>query len=311
MDDLVSNRPELAREMYAALAHAKNLSEMRAAFDAQGDRFALPPGTHCTPVQLGGRPAEWWGPAAPSDRVVYYLHGGGYILGSLRGYRHLAAELARASGARVLLLDYRLAPEHAFPAALDDAVAGYRELLGQNIDPSQVAFVGDSAGGNLVITTLLSVRDSGLPLPSCAACFSPWTDYDANGESMDLKASVEPAMTREALHLARHLYFGNMNPNSNPATNILGADLHGLPPLLVQAGSHEVLLDDSVRLTRRAALFDVDCTLQVWSRMIHVFQLYYPILADARRAIEYAAAFINAHDASQVSERIDPEPGAR
>src|SRR3990167_8915613 len=258
MEAPVLDRPDLAREMYGALARAKTLPEMRAAFDAQGARFELPPRVHCSPVQLAGRPAEWWRPEAPSNRVIYYLHGGGYILGSLTGYRHLAAELARASGASVLLLDYRLAPEHVFPAALDDAVAGYRELLGQGIAPERVAFAGDSAGGNLVMTTLLSLRDSGLPLPGCAACFSPWTDYETNGDSMVSKASVEPG--------------GDL------ATNILGADLSGLPPLLVQVGSHEVLMDDSIRLVRRAALFDVDCTLQVWSRMIHVFQLYYPIL---------------------------------
>ena len=304
------DRPDLAREMYGALARAKTLPEMRAAFDAQGARFELPPRVHCSPVQLAGRPAEWWRPEAPSNRVIYYLHGGGYILGSLTGYRHLAAELARASGASVLLLDYRLAPEHVFPAALDDAVAGYRELLGQGIAPERVAFAGDSAGGNLVMTTLLSLRDSGLPLPGCAACFSPWTDYETNGDSMVSKASVEPAMTREALHLARHLYFGKVDPSGDLATNILGADLSGLPPLLVQVGSHEVLMDDSIRLVRRAALFDVDCTLQVWSRMIHVFQLYYPILADARRAIGDVASFTNAHTDSRRDPPTKSEPKA-
>lgn len=295
MSDRTNYELELAREAYRSIGKAKGLPGLRAAFDSQGDRFAPPEEARCTAVELGGRPAEWWDTDCSSERIIYFLHGGGYVLGSLKGYRHLAAEFARVGNSRVLLLDYRLAPEHRFPAALDDALAGYRELLAQGADPYKISFVGDSAGGNLVLTALLALRDAHLPLPACAVCLSPWLNYEADGETMMTKAHVEAGMTREVLLFARQAYFGELDPHQVQVADILNADLSGLPPLLIQVGSHEVLLDDSLRLVGRAAKYDISCTMEVWSKMFHVFQYYYPLLAEAGEAIEHAARFMSFH----------------
>jgi monoterpene epsilon-lactone hydrolase len=285
------------RRRWAHLGTAADLAAMRGLFDQEGERLGMPPGVAVQRIVIASRPAEWLAPSAAGRAVVLYLHGGGYMTGSLTSYRHLAGEFAKRINGRALLLEYRLAPEHVFPAALEDAIAAYRRLLDEEgIAPDRIAFVGDSAGGNLVLTTLLTAREQGLPMPACAVCLSPWTDYEATGESMRTKASVDPVITREgALHGAQ-VYFSGSDPDRPPVA-ILDADLSGLPPLLVQVGSHETLLDDSIRLAARAGHHEVETTLEVWPGMPHVFQFFYPILREGRDAIARAAEFILRHTA--------------
>jgi len=285
------------RRRWARLGTGADLAAMRSLFDQEGEGLGMPSGVLVQRTIVASRPAEWLAPSAAGPAVILYLHGGGYMSGSLTSYRHLAAEFARGANARALLLEYRLAPEHVFPAALDDALAAYRKLLEEeNVSADRIAFVGDSAGGNLVLATLLAAREQGLPMPACAVCLSPWTDYEANGESMRTKASVDPVITREgALHGAQ-VYFSGADPDRPPVA-ILHADLSGLPPLLIQVGSHEVLLDDSIRLAARAGHHEVETTLEVWPEMPHVFQFFYPILRQGRDAIARATEFITRHTA--------------
>jgi monoterpene epsilon-lactone hydrolase len=283
------------RKRFARMGGATDVPSMRAAYDELGQSLGMPDGVEVTSTTVAGCPAEWLNSGGEAPSVVLYLHGGGFMGGSLKSYRHLAAKIAKVVNGRALLLEYRLAPEHAFPAALDDAVAAYRHLLNdQGIAPKHISFMGDSAGANLVVATLLAVRDAGLPLPACAVCVSPWVDYELNGLSTRTKAAVDPVINRDgALHVLQ-LYFAGTDMTKPPAT-ILKADLKGLPPLLIQVGSDEVLLDDSTQLATLAAHHEVETTLTVWPRMVHIFPFFYPILKQGREAIEQAGAFIVRH----------------
>lgn len=283
------------RDRFSQLRSAADLPEMRALYDELGESMGMPPDVSVRALAISGRPAEWLTSANAGQQVVLYLHGGGYSVGSLRSYRHLAAQVAKAINGRTLLLDYRLAPEHVFPAALEDALAAYSHLLAEEgVGASNISFMGDSAGGNLVMATLLAARDRGLPLPASAVCISPWVDYAASGESTRTKAEVDPIITPEGGVQAASLYFAGTDMTKPPAA-ILQAQLGGLPPLLIQVGSDEVLLDDSTQLAVRAAHDEVAVTLEVWPRMIHVFQFFYPVLETGRQAIDRAAAFIARH----------------
>ncbi len=286
---------EEVRERFSRMAGLTDLAAMREAYDELGQSLGMPDGVEVVATSVAGCPAEWLisGGDAPSE--VLYLHGGGYIVGSLKSYRHLAAQIAKVVKGRALLLDYRLGPEHVFPAALDDALAAYSYLVNdQGLDPKRICFMGDSAGGNLVLATLLALRDAGQPLPACGICLSPWVDYEANGLSTRTKAAADPVITREGGLHAVQLYFAGADTTKPPAT-ILGADLRGLPPLLIQVGSDEVLLDDSTQLATLAAHHEVETTLTVWPRMVHVFPFFYPILKQGRDAIEQAGDYIGRH----------------
>jgi monoterpene epsilon-lactone hydrolase len=283
------------RNRFARMGGATDLASMREAYDELGQSLGMPDGVEVTSTTVAGCPAEWLSSGGEAPAVVLYFHGGGFMGGSLKSYRHLAAQIAKVVKGRALLLEYRLAPEHVFPAALDDGVAAYRHLLNeQGINPKHVSFMGDSAGSNLVVATLLAVRDAGLPLPACAVCVSPWVDYEANGLSTRTKAAADPVITRDGALQALQLYFAGTDTTKPPAT-ILQADLKGLPPLLIQVGSDEVLLDDSTQLATRAAHHEVETTLTVWPRMVHIFPFFYPILKQGREAIEQAGAFIVRH----------------
>ena len=222
---------------------------------------------------------------------MLYFHGGAYALGSAADSVGLAADVSRRVGARAISVDYRLAPEHPFPAAVDDAVAAYRALLDEGVPSSRIAFVGESAGGGLVAATLVALKDTGLPQPSSAAVFSPWVDLTVSGTSATTKADLDPALTPEALRTRARDYLGQTDP-ATPLASPIFADLTGLPPLLIQVGSHEILLDDAVRLAARAAEHDVPVELQVWPEVPHVFQGFAALLDDADRALLAAAAFI-------------------
>jgi acetyl esterase/lipase len=286
------------------------LAEARAAYDKQAKLFRLGDDVRVEPVAGIGPAAvaaEWlWsegsdgsqgadGPPADGPTVLY-LHGGAYVMGSLTSHRDIAARLAAASGGRALHLDYRLAPEHPFPAALDDAEAAYRWLL-EGGGPSgatgagRIVLAGDSAGGGLALALLVRLRDGGTPLPAGAVCFSPWTDLEGLGESMTTRAAADPTIRRESLLIAAGQYLAGADPRT-PTAAPLWADLAGLPPLLLQVGGSEVMLDDSRRLAARAREAGVAVELDVWPLMFHGWQLYARLLPEGREAIARAAAFV-------------------
>jgi acetyl esterase/lipase len=244
------------------------------------------------PVRAGGVPGEWLIPkGAPEDRVLLYLHGGAWVMGSPRTHRALVADLARRAGLRALSLDYRLAPEHPYPAALDDAVAGYERLLANGIEPGRIVVAGDSAGGNLALALLLRLRDAGTPLPAAAALLSPVTDLELGGASHATRKALDPFFARADLRPFIVSYVGVHDPGE-PYLSPLGADLRGLPPLLIHVGDHEILLDDAVRLGERARAAGVDARTVVWPGMMHVFQIQAPFLPEARRANAEIGAFV-------------------
>jgi monoterpene epsilon-lactone hydrolase len=228
------------------------------------------------------------------SRVVLHFHGGVYVLGSARAAAGLAAALGRQAGVRTTAVDYRLAPEHPYPAAIDDAVAVYRALLEQT-PRSQIALSGESAGGGLAIALLLKLKEAGLPLPASAVLFSPWVDLALGGTSMATKASVDPSvLSPEGLRLRVPDYVGDSDP-TNPLISPIFADLSGLPPLLIQAGTYEILLDDAVRLAAQAAAHDVEVTLQVTPEVPHVFQAFSAILDEGETALRSAGSFLRMH----------------
>lgn len=282
------------RESLAKFGTAADLGELRSLYDHEGAR--LDPEGDCEPNRLvvAGRDCEWQIPAGAGETTVYYLHGGGYTIGSLTSHRHLARALARAAGGRSFAIDYRLAPEHVLPAQVEDAIAGYDHLVTSGITPGQIAIAGDSAGGGLAMQLLVRLRDSGRPLPACAALFSPWIDFEAQGASMASKAALDPVISREASLATAPLVTGGADPRSLGLA-ILDADLRGLPPLLLQVGSHEVLLDDATRLAARAGHADVETTLEIWPEMPHVWHFYHPVLAQGAEAVAGAGAFIARH----------------
>lgn len=266
------------------------MTELRAGFDLLGGMSPMPDGVRCDPVDTGGVPAEWITPATVDERTILYLHGGGYVIGSLTSHRALVARIAIAARARALLIDYRLAPEHPYPAAVDDATTAYRWLRAQGVDQTRLAIAGDSAGGGLTAATLLALRDAGDPLPAAAVCISPWLDLACSGESMRTKAQDDPILSEERLSgWARH-YVNSSDPRAPYASPLYG-DLSGLPPLLVQVGTAEVLLDDSLRFAERARAAGVEVTLEPWDEMIHIWPIFF-MLPEAQQAIDRAAAWL-------------------
>lgn len=284
---------DMFKEMGAKMVEAKNMDDMRAIMI----ETQAPEGVTCTPVDAGGVSAEWSVAAGVDEaKVVLYVHGGGYVMGSAGSHRDVTGRLSKAAGARVLSLNYRLAPEHPFPAPVDDAVAAYRWLLAQGISPGNIAVAGDSAGGGLAIATLLALRDAGEPLPAAGIGISPWVDMEGTGESMTTRAAVDPVVQKEGLLGMAKLYLGDADPR-NPLAAPLHADLAGLPPLLLQVGDAETLLDDSTRLAEKARTAGVDVTLKVWDEMPHVWHLFAPTLPEGRQAIDEIGSFFQARTA--------------
>ncbi|MFI5317711.1 MAG: alpha/beta hydrolase [Myxococcota bacterium] len=263
-----------------------SIAEMRDGMAAMVGTQQLPAGLIREPCEVNGVPAEWVSArGASADRAVLYLHGGGYVLGSIATHRELAARISQASAARCLVIDYRLGPEHPFPAAVDDAVKAYRWLLDAGYAPERLAIAGDSAGGGLTVATLVALRDAALPLPATAVCISPWVDLAGEGESMTSKEKVDPMVTRAPLLVMAKNYLGGADAK-NPLASPLWADLRGLPPLLIQVGTSETLLDDSTRLAERARKAGVDVELEAWPEMIHVWHAFAALLPEGREAIE-------------------------
>jgi len=269
-----------------------SVAERRERLNALGNAYRPAEDVSLEPVSADGVPAEWsTTPGSDGSRVLLYLHGGGFSAGSIVSHRAMVTETGRAAQARTLAIDYRRTPEHPFPAALDDALRAYRWLLAQGVRPDRIAIGGDSAGGGLTLAVMVSLRESGLPLPACGWCISPWVDMEARGESYATKAAIDPMISREYVLELAGWYLGG-TASRTPLAAPLYADLKGLPPLLIQVGSAETLLDDSIQMAARAGAADVRVTLEVWPQMIHAWPLFHQQLADGRRAIAVAGSFI-------------------
>jgi epsilon-lactone hydrolase len=262
----------------------------------------LPADVTVTAAALGGVPtAEITIDGIEPRHVVLYFHGGVYVLGDASQAADLASQIGRRTRAKVISVDYRLAPEHPYPAAVDDALAAYEALLYHGTAPSGIAFAGESAGGGLAVATLLNARDHGLPLPAAAFVMSPYADLTLAGTTMQTKREVDVLMSRENLQSRVADYTAGQDAALGLISPIF-ADLSGLPPLIIQAGTHEVLLDDAVRLARQAATADVEVTLDITPRVPHVFQTFYPILDEAAAALDRAGQLLSAHLAA--AERV-------
>jgi acetyl esterase/lipase len=237
-------------------------------------------------------PADQIEPAGfASSRVVLFFHGGGYSLGSARSHRALGKRIAFGARAKVVLPDYRLAPEHVFPAAVEDAVAAYRGLLASNVQPERIAVGGDSAGAGLALALLVSLRDAGLPQPACAFLLSPFADLECRGESYASLAELDPIVSREMGVGMGRAYIGAREPG-DPLASPVNAALDGLPPLLLQVGSREVVLDDARTIARKAREAGVPAKLEVWPGMIHVWHLFASVLEEGRRAVDDLGCFV-------------------
>lgn len=267
---------------------------LRDQLERLASRAPVPPGVRVEPERSAPVPAEWVRHRnAVPGRVLLWLHGGAHCLGSPRTHRLLAASLARVTAAAVLLPDFRLAPEHPYPAALEDATATYRWLLERGTDPAHLAVGGDSSGGGLCVSMLVRLRDEGTPLPACAVLLSPWVDLTLSGASWQPGVVDDPWLPAELAHLPVRAYCGDRDP-ADPGISPLFADLHGLPPTLIHVGTDELLVDDARALAARMREAGVDATLGVWPGMWHVFQAF-PGVPEARRALREIGGFVRRH----------------
>jgi monoterpene epsilon-lactone hydrolase len=279
-----------------------DVSEQRRLLQELTSAQPLPADVTVTVAALGGVPtAEITIDGIEPRHVVLYFHGGVYALGDAASAAGLAAQVGRRTRAKVISVDYRLAPEHPYPAAVDDALAAYQALLATGTAPSDIVFAGESAGGGLAVATLVNARDHGLPLPAAAYVMSPYADLTLAGTTMDTKSKADPLLSRENLQPRVPDYMAGHDPAAGLISPVF-ADLSGLPPLIIQAGTHEVLLDDAVRLARQAATADVEVTLDITPGVTHGFQAYYPILDEAAAALDRAGQLLSARLAS--AERV-------
>lgn len=283
------------RQMLAALVtdEPRSIDQVRASYDKAGLAFGMPDGVTVTSTTAGGVPAEWIAPAVgEAGNVLLYLHGGGFALGSFDSHRGMAARIAMALNGWVLLIHYRRAPEHPFPAAVDDALVAYRWLIETGTDPKSLAIAGDSAGGGLTVSTLVAARDAGLHMPAAAVCISPWANLENKGASYAAQAKADPMVRHADLEHWCEAYLGAHTARTNPLASPVNADLKGLPPMLIQTGAAEVLLSDSHLLAERLRAAGVAVELDVWPDMIHVWHWFAPILSEGQAAIDKMAGFL-------------------
>lgn len=254
----------------------------------------MPEGIKVSPVMVDGLRAEWILPSgAAKDRVIFFIHGGGYISGSCTDHRVHVAKLVKGSEVAALQFEYRLAPEHPFPAAIEDSVKAYRWLLGQDVSPARIVFAGDSAGGGLCLATMIALRDQGIPLPAAAVALSPWTDLKCTGASY--KTNAGSCLSPEGMWTVCSKHYAGDNDPGLPYISPLYGDLHGLPALLIYAGGDEILLDDSVLFAEKARAAGVDVTLRVGEGMMHCYPLAAPLFPEATQAMDQICAYIKTH----------------
>jgi monoterpene epsilon-lactone hydrolase len=271
--------------------------QLRAAFKEFMGESPLPDGVTASDAELGGRPALRLDPASPvngSARLLYF-HGGGFVFGSAASARAITAALVQRIGVSAISLDYRLAPEHPYPAAIEDGVAAYTELLESGVQAESIVLVGDSAGGGLTVTTLLAAQDAGLPIPAGLVAFSPYLDLTGAGASRTTKEAIDPLFSRPALETLSTHYLAGQDPAQPLLSPAVHADPTGLPPMLLQVGTHEMLLDDATLFATRAAAADVSVTLDVVASVTHVFQGFAGMLDEADAALDRAASFVREH----------------
>ncbi|NKB37547.1 MAG: alpha/beta hydrolase fold domain-containing protein [Gammaproteobacteria bacterium] len=277
-------------EMIKANPFPEPLPDARAAMDSLGT--PVTDDVKMEAIELGGVSCQILLPATADDeRVIVYLHGGGYVLGSLQSHAGLASEIGKAAACRVLQVDYRLAPEHQFPAPIEDTCSVYNALLAGGTQAEKIIFAGDSAGGGLVIASIAALKESGSALPGAAICLSPWLDLEFTGESVESCKEVDPIIDTEVLSKMVSAYMAEQDPAQDKASP-LHVDLQGFPPLLIQVGECEILLSDSERLAENAKEAKLDVVLDKWPEMIHVWQLFYPHLSEGRSAIAKIGDFI-------------------
>lgn len=272
-----------------------SLEEMRTGLDMLGVAFPAHDDLVYEDIDAGGVPALAISGGGDDEEhgTVLFLHGGGYCLGSPKSHCDLASRICKAASARVLSVDYRLAPENPFPASVEDATTAYEWLLSEGLPPEAIVVAGDSAGGGLTVAMLVALKERGTALPAAAVCISPWVDLEGLGESMTTKADVDPMIQRDGLVGMGKLYLGGADART-PLAAPLYADLSGLPPLLIHVGSCETLLDDALRLTEKARAAGVDVELDVWEDMFHVWHIYAPMLTEGQEAIDRIGEFVRA-----------------
>ncbi len=294
--DLVIER---IQRVYGGWARGTSVVQMRADWEAAFQPCMIA-ASHQR-VCANGIDGEWISANAQHDKAILYFHGGGFRLGSVSSHRELIARISAASGCRVLAINYRLAPEHRFPAQLEDAAAAYAWMLSQGLRSEDIAFVGDSAGGNLVLSTMLDLRERRQALPAAGILMSPWTDLAATGASYVSRADADPIHQRPMILALAKNYLGKDGDPRHPLASPLYADLASLPPLLIQVGDRETVLDDSIMFADKARAAGTEVELQVWDGMIHVFQMFAAELPEACQAIDSIAAFL--------SERLQTKTG--
>ncbi|WP_442579416.1 alpha/beta hydrolase [Mesorhizobium sp. ASY16-5R] len=280
------------RTLLTSQPRPASLAERRQRLDAVASVYGVAPDIRFEPATVGGCAAEWsLAPGSDATKILLYFHGGGYCSGSIKSHRGMVGEAGRAARVRTLALGYRLAPENPFPAALDDATAAFEFLLAQGFAPNRIAIGGDSAGGGLSLALMQRLRDAGKPLPATAWLVSPWVDLEMTGATMDSKAAIDPLIHRDYLEQLATNYLAGHDPR-DPLVSPLHADLSGLPPVLVQVGSAETLLDDAARIAGKLGTADVPTRLEVWPHMIHAWHLWQANLTAGRQATQSAGRFI-------------------
>jgi len=293
---MAQNEIDAIRALLSAKPRPIGWPERRKRLDDVGSVWPVADDVKLTAVDVSGVPGEWSiVPGSDRSRVLMFFHGGGYCSGSIVSHRRLVTEAGRAAGVRTLAVAYRLAPEHPFPAAYDDALTGWRFLRNQNIPAAHIAIGGDSAGAGLTVALISRLRDAHEELPGCAWLISPWADLTLSGSTLATKSAIDPLIHKEYLNELADAYLPPGMDRTDPRVSPLYVDLKGFPPILIQVGSAETLLDDAARFAAVAGAADVRVTLEIWPQMIHAWPLWNAHLEPGRRALARAGAFIREH----------------
>jgi len=283
----------MARQSVVNTNKQNDIPLLRKGMEGIMARLQMPNGVHFSRFNVNGIPAARFKPQKANENIVMlYFHGGAYALGSVQTHKTLIARIARKAGIYALAIDYRLAPEHPFPADLDDAILAYKWLLDKKYSPKNIIFAGDSAGGGLSLAAILKLKEENLPLPAAAICLSPWTDLLATGNSMQEKAHIDPMLAPKLVHHFADMYAKQQN-KQNPYISPLYGDFSDFPPIFIQVGTSEILLDDAKRLATKARQAGVEVELEIWDEMPHVWQACGPYLPESRKAIASIAEYIN------------------